>query len=259
MTKPALATAAFICLAAGGLAAAQDPPPPPAPTPAPTAGASEAEAGEKEKIPYRPIESNVIVALPSVDVPAAGTLTFLVTHRFIERPVARQHQQLLHARQREHLGIRALVLPDRQPQRGVLPHVGARDLRGLGAVRAAEARWIRVLLRVGEDWRTEVFEQQHDPSPVAASRSRASSPRPSWPIRSVRMSASPRCRPSCSAHDRAYRDFDSPPPGDLSCRSTGNPLRGCRNTSARASTKASSTCRWRRRSPSRAPSRCTAR
>ena len=75
MRTTALAAAALIGLAAAGSAAQE--PPAPTPTPAP-----EEAPPEKVKIAYRPIESNVIVNLPSVDVPAAGTLTFLVTHRF---------------------------------------------------------------------------------------------------------------------------------------------------------------------------------
>lgn len=39
----------------------------------------------KERPNFRPIESNVIVKLPSVNVPREGTLTFLVTHRFAGR------------------------------------------------------------------------------------------------------------------------------------------------------------------------------
>jgi hypothetical protein len=60
-------------LAAGRPLAAQETAPPVTPTP------------EKEKPAYRPIESNVIINLPSVEVPREGTLTFLVTHRFQDR------------------------------------------------------------------------------------------------------------------------------------------------------------------------------
>jgi hypothetical protein len=63
-------------LAAGGPLEAQE-------TPTPAAPADEKPA-EKEKPAYRPIESNVIINLPSVEVPREGTLTFLVTHRFQE-------------------------------------------------------------------------------------------------------------------------------------------------------------------------------
>ena len=61
-------------------ALAQEPPPrrrpptPAAPTPEP--------ASRSEPRSYRPIEGNVIINLPSVDVPEQGTLTLLFTHRF---------------------------------------------------------------------------------------------------------------------------------------------------------------------------------
>jgi hypothetical protein len=74
--------------------AAQDatPTPGPAPTPAPSPGAESPAPPEpspleslKEPVAFRPIEANVIINLPSVDVPTYKTLTFLVTHRFVER------------------------------------------------------------------------------------------------------------------------------------------------------------------------------
>lgn len=52
--------------------------------PAPAAPA--AETAKKEPPPYRPIEGQVIINLPSVDVPAKGTLTMQFTHRF-QQPV----------------------------------------------------------------------------------------------------------------------------------------------------------------------------
>jgi len=73
---------------------AQDatPTPAPAPTPAPSPGAETSAAAEpsplealKEPVAFRPIEANVIINLPSVDVPTSKTLTFLVTHRFVQR------------------------------------------------------------------------------------------------------------------------------------------------------------------------------
>jgi hypothetical protein len=42
--------------------------------------------GPAQAAPYRPIEGNVIIDLPSVEVPRAGTLTMLFTHRF-QQPV----------------------------------------------------------------------------------------------------------------------------------------------------------------------------
>ena len=81
MRTTATRLAAALCLALASAAFAQETPPP-TPTPAPDAGQEKEE--KKESIPFRPIESNVIINLPSVAVPPEGTLTFLVTHRFQE-------------------------------------------------------------------------------------------------------------------------------------------------------------------------------
>src|SRR4051812_11411496 len=51
-----------------------------------SATAASAESKTKEAVAYRPIEGNVIINLPSVEVPRAGTLTMLFTHRF-QQPV----------------------------------------------------------------------------------------------------------------------------------------------------------------------------
>ena len=75
----------LVLLAAGiGIASAQDPAPTPTPAAAPAADAPAPEEGKKESPAFRPIESNVIVNLPSVEVSPAGTLMFLVTHRFTQ-------------------------------------------------------------------------------------------------------------------------------------------------------------------------------
>lgn len=79
MRKSTAVWAAGLFGTALGMAAAQDPPPP-TPTPAATETATAEE--KKEAIPFRPIESNVIINLPSVEVAPKGTLQFLVTHRF---------------------------------------------------------------------------------------------------------------------------------------------------------------------------------
>ncbi len=67
-----------------GLLAAQEPAPTPAPTPAAVTEDSPIQA-LKEPVHFRPIEANVIVNLPSVEVPTEKTLTFIVTHRFVQR------------------------------------------------------------------------------------------------------------------------------------------------------------------------------
>ncbi len=74
----------------------------------------------------------MIINLPSVEVPSAGTLTLLVTHRFTGSSPGQQHRQLLLARRRQHVGLWALVRADQEPERRRLPVVGPQDLRGLG-------------------------------------------------------------------------------------------------------------------------------
>ena len=65
-------------------AAAGQQTPAPTPTPAVVATPPSEPEEKREQIPFRPIESNVIINLPSVDVSPGGTLMFLVTHRFTE-------------------------------------------------------------------------------------------------------------------------------------------------------------------------------
>jgi hypothetical protein len=83
-----LVLAAF--LAAFGSLSGQEKPPDPETPPAPeTPSGQETQPAtpsvkepERGAVTYRPIEGPVIINLPSVDVPRAGTLTLLVTHRF---------------------------------------------------------------------------------------------------------------------------------------------------------------------------------
>ena len=87
MRRPALASLLLAVPLAVLLApirlAAQDASPP-APAPAPAAAPDPSPlAALKEPVAFRPIEANVIINLPSVEVPSARTLTLLVTHRFI--------------------------------------------------------------------------------------------------------------------------------------------------------------------------------
>jgi len=82
---------AILCLAVptAFVLEAQDatptPGPTPTPTPVPVTETSPLESALKEPVAFRPIEANVIINLPSVDVPSEKTLTFLVTHRFVQR------------------------------------------------------------------------------------------------------------------------------------------------------------------------------
>jgi hypothetical protein len=78
MRSKALSLALTLAALASGRALSGQETPTPSPTPTPTPAAE----APGQRTGWRPIESNVIVNVPSVDVPPAGTLTFLVTHRF---------------------------------------------------------------------------------------------------------------------------------------------------------------------------------
>jgi hypothetical protein len=75
----------YLWLAVPFALSAQDAAPTPGPAPPGTTPAPEASplAALKEPVAFRPIEANVIINVPSVEVPSAGTLTLLVTHRFV--------------------------------------------------------------------------------------------------------------------------------------------------------------------------------
>ena len=87
----------------------------------------------------------MIINLPSVEVPSAGTLTMLVTHRFVGPSPGRQHRQLLHARHRQHLGLRALVRARQEPERRLLPDLGPQYLRSVRGISAAHVLRIHVV------------------------------------------------------------------------------------------------------------------
>ncbi len=75
-----LAAAVLFAILAGRAGIAQEATPGTPPDAAPAAPAP--EPAMKEPKAYRPIEGPVIINLPSVDVPAKGTLTLLFAHRF---------------------------------------------------------------------------------------------------------------------------------------------------------------------------------
>src|SRR5438132_6207490 len=70
----------LLALRSGALRAQETPAPAVPPNPPPTE-----PAGAPEPTGFRPLEGNVIINLPSVDVPREGSLTLLFTHRFDSR------------------------------------------------------------------------------------------------------------------------------------------------------------------------------
>ena len=80
MRLKALSLALALATVAGARALTAQDTPPATPTPVPETPAAESET--KDKPAFRPIESNMIINLPSSSVPSEGTMTFFVTHRF---------------------------------------------------------------------------------------------------------------------------------------------------------------------------------
>ncbi len=222
MRKSALPAAALIGIALTRFVTAQEPPPPTPTTPAATE-AGEASEEKEVKLPYRPIESNVIVALPSVDVPAAGTLTFLVTHRFTQRLQDGSINNFFTLDSGNTWGFGLWYAPLENL------NVGFYRTSELATYEASVQYALPTLggfassVRVGEDWRTEVFEFGDETIPFAAS------PKSSFFAQAVlAYSFGPYVRITAvptylQRTNRVYVDFDSPPPGDQSCRPSGNP------------------------------------
>jgi hypothetical protein len=218
MRTSALAAAALIGWTAAGLSVAQEAPPP-TPTPAAAEAAAEgneAEAKKKEKPAYRPIESNVIINLPSVEVPPAGTLTFLVTHRFTSALQNGDIDNFFTLDEGNEWGFGLWYSPVKRLNVGFFRTSSVFDdyeasaeyqLPSLGGFGSA--------IRVGEDWRTD--------SPAASPKSsffaQAALAYSFGPY--VRLTAVPTF---VTRTNRFFTDEEFPVPNDLSCRPSGNPL-----------------------------------
>lgn len=228
MRRSVFAAAALITLAAATarLAAAQDPPPPPSsPTPAPAAEAAEAAEPKKATIPYRPIESNVIVNLPSVEVPAAGTLTMLVTHRFIDNLSHGNINNFFTLDSGNTWAFGLWYAPIKNLNVGFYRTSDLVTYEASAQYALPSFRGFSSSLRAGADWRTEVFDNNEIESPIAAS------PKSSIFGQAVlAYSFGPYARITVvptflQRTNRAFVDFAVAPTGDSSCRSSGNPIR----------------------------------
>jgi hypothetical protein len=222
-TQRLLATLGFL-LSVNGRLTGQDATPPapaPGPTPAPGAESSPLQA-LKEPVAYRPIEGNVIINLPSVEVPSKGTLTLLVTHRFNQRVQEGDINNFFTLDSGNTWGFGLWYAPIKNL------NVGFYRTSELATYEAsAEYGFPRVggfaaSLRVGEDWRTEVIEAGNETFPFAAS------PKSSFFAQAVlAYSFGPYLRITAvptylQRTNRFYRDdLTYPPPGDRSC--TRNP------------------------------------
>jgi len=218
MRKSVLAAAVLIGLTAGGSGAAQETPPP-TPTPAAAQGSEE----PKEKIPFRPIESNLIVALPSVAVPAAGTLTFLVTHRFTQPLEQGSINNFFTLDSGNAWGFGLWYAPIKNLEAGIYRASELATYEASAKYELPSLGGFASSLRVGEDWRTEVIESGDQTLPFSAS------PKSGFFAQAIlAYSFGPYARvtviPTYLQRTNLVKFFvDVPPPGDKSCRPSDNP------------------------------------
>ncbi len=196
-----------------GAAAAQETPP--APSPTPTAEVAQGTAEEKkEAIPFRPIESNVIVNLPSVDVSPAGTLMFLVTHRFTQPLQDGNINNFFTLDLGNTWGFGLWYTPISNLEVGFYRTSDADIYEASAEYAFPRLGGFRAALRAGEDWRTE---------------DGMASPRSSFFAQAilaydfgkyVRISAIPTYLQRTNLFPIP---FDQPTPGDQSCRFVDDP------------------------------------
>jgi hypothetical protein len=192
-----------------GMASAQENPPP---RPTPTAEVAQGNADEKkEAIPFRPIESNVIVNLPSVDVSPAGTLMFLVTHRFQTPLQDGNINNFFTLDVGNDWGFGLWYTPIKNLEAGFYRTSDGNIYEASAEYSLPRLGCFASALRIGEDWRTDTLPQ-------------AASPKSSFFAQAVlaldfgkyvRITAVPTYLQRTNSSDNAY---DQPLPHDQSCR-----------------------------------------
>jgi Membrane bound beta barrel domain (DUF5777) len=127
---------------------AQEPAAPP-PTPAPEA------AEPREAVAFRPLEGNVVINLPSVDVAREGTLTLIFTHRF-QQPVQHSDIHDLYSFDNgAHIGIGLGYVPVKNLDLSFLRSSELDVYEAAAKYELVSQGLFAAALRVGEDWRTE--------------------------------------------------------------------------------------------------------
>lgn len=206
MRSKALSRALTLAALAVGRTLSAQETPPAEPTPA-------AEA-PKEKIAFRPIESNVIVNVPSVDVPNAGTLTFLVTHRFQGRIQDGDIDNFFTLDTGNTWGFGLWYAPVKNLNVGFSRTSDLNTYEASAQYAFPQVGGFAASLRVGEDWRTKTGGQFVE----------AASPHSSFFAQGIlAYSFGPYVRltavPTYLQRTNGIRfPFVSPPPGDRSCR-----------------------------------------
>jgi len=122
---------------------------------APDAG-RKPEAEAPTAAPYRPIEGNVIINLPSVEVPREGTLTVLFTHRFQQPVQDSTVHDLWSFDNGAHIGIGLWYAPIQDLNVGFYRSSDL-DVYEVSAQYQLpiHAGGFEASLRAGEDWRTD--------------------------------------------------------------------------------------------------------
>lgn len=146
--KP-LPLALTLAVLAGSRALIAQETPPADPAPA-------AEGEKKERPTFRPIESNTIINLPSVEVPREGTMTFFVTHRFRVPLQDSDVYNLFSLDDGADVGLGLGYVPfknlDVSFYRSSFSSLGAYELAG--KYQMLDGEWLKLALRVGDDIRT---------------------------------------------------------------------------------------------------------
>ncbi|MFY9551190.1 MAG: DUF5777 family beta-barrel protein [Thermoanaerobaculia bacterium] len=205
----ALAALGWIALAAGSVVTGQEPAPEPTPAPAETP-----EPAKQEPARFRPIESNVIVNLPSVEVPPEGTLTFLVTHRFTERIQNGNIQNFFTLDKGNTWGFGLWYAPIRNLNVGFYRSSDLDVYEASAQYELPRMGGFGASLRVGEDWRTDVETvSPHSSFFVQAILAYSFGPY-------VRLTAVPSYLQRTTSFIQVFPQpgFPTPPPGDRSCK-----------------------------------------
>src|SRR5262245_41654407 len=152
----AFAAAGWVLLATVRTAAAQETPPPePTPTaPGEAAQPEKKEPEKKEQVVFRPIESNRIVNLPSVDVAPQGTLEFMVTHRFIQEIQSGNIQNFFTLDSGNEWGFGLWFSPLKNLSAGFYRSSFLNVYEASAQYEFPKLGGFAASLRLGEDWRT---------------------------------------------------------------------------------------------------------
>ena len=139
----------LVGLSASAALRAQDTAPPPAAEVTQTA-----EPEKKEPVRFRPIESNVIINLPSVEISPAGTFTMLVTHRFTSALSSGTIQNFFTLDSGNVWGFGLSYVPVKNLSVGFYRSSDNSTYEASAQYELPRVCGFAASLRVGEDWRT---------------------------------------------------------------------------------------------------------